>query len=127
MARYDEKGYITELEKNEVFVFGSNGHGAHLGGAAATAVRKFGAIMGQSEGLQGQSYAINTMDSKDEMLSQIERFLEFAKNHPELTFYVTEIGCGIAGYTQSEIAPYFGNVPNNVILPKLFLEVLRRS
>ena len=127
MAKYDENGYITELEGNEIFVFGSNGHGAHLGGAAATAVRRFGAIMGQSEGLQGQSYAINTMDSKDEMLSQIERFLIFAKKHPELTFYVTEIGCGIAGYMQSEIAPFFKDASDNVILPKSFLEVLQRS
>ena len=127
MAKYDENGYITELEGNEIFVFGSNGHGAHLGGAAATAARRFGAIMGQSEGLQGQSYAINTMDSKDEMLSQIARFLIFAKNHPELSFYVTEIGCGIAGYTQSEIAPFFKDVSDNVILPKSFLEVLQRS
>ena len=58
MAKYDEYGLITELNENEVFVFGSNGQGAHLGGAAATAVRKFGAKMGQAEGLQGQSYAI---------------------------------------------------------------------
>lgn len=98
MAKYDKNGYITELEKDEVFVFGSNGQGAHLGGAAATAVRKFGAKMGQAEGLQGQSYAINTMDSENEMSAQIKRFIHFAENHPELKFYVTEIGCGIAGY-----------------------------
>lgn len=67
MAKYDDFGYITELDKNEVFVFGSNGQGAHLGGAATTAVHKFGAKMGQAEVLQGQSYAINTMDFEDEM------------------------------------------------------------
>ena len=49
MANYDKYGFITELDKNEIFVFGSNGQGAHLGGAAATAVYKFGAKMGQAE------------------------------------------------------------------------------
>lgn len=107
MAKYDKNGYITELEKDEVFVFGSNGQGAHLGGAAATAVSKFGAKMGQAEGLQGQSYAINTMDGGEEMAAQIKRFLKFAKEHPELTFLVTEIGCGIAGYSPKQMAPHF--------------------
>ena len=125
MARIDEKGFITELGQNEIFVFGSNGQGAHFGGAAATAFRKFGAKMGQAEGLQGQSYAINTMDSKDEMLRQIERFLKFAEEHQELTFLVTEIGCGIAGYSPEQIAPAFKNVSKNVVLPDSFLEVLK--
>lgn len=109
MANYDKYGFITELDKNEIFVFGSNGQGAHLGGAAAATVHKFGAKMGQAEELQGQSYAINTMDSEDEMYAQIDRFLDFAKSHPELTFLVTEIGCGIAGYSPEQIAPHFKN------------------
>ena len=125
MAKYDENGYITELEKNEVFVFGSNGYGAHNGGAAATAVHKFGAKMGQAEGLQGQSYAINTMDSEDEMFEQIDRFLTFAKNHPELKFLVTEIGCGIAGYSPEQIAPHFKNHSENVGLPDAFIQILK--
>lgn len=124
MAKYDNLGYITELERNEIFVFGSNGFGAHNGGAAATAVRKFGAKMGQAEGLQGQSYAINTMDSEDEMFEQIERFLNFARNHQELTFLVTEIGCGMAGYSPEQVAPSFKRRSKNVILPDAFLEVL---
>ena len=124
MAKYDKNGHITELEKDEVFVFGSNGHGAHLGGAAATAVHKFGAKMGQAEGLQGQSYAINTMDSEDEMFAQIKRFIHFAENHPELKFYVTEIGCGIAGYSPEQIAPKFAYYynQNNIILPESFIK-----
>ena len=121
MANYDKYGFITELDKNEIFVFGSNGQGAHLGGAAATAVHKFGAKMGQAEGLQGQSYAINTMDSEDEMYAQIGRFLDFAKSHPELTFLVTEIGCGIAGYNPEQIGPHFKECPKNVVLPKAFI------
>lgn len=120
MAKYNEDGFITELDEDEIFVFGSNGVGAHLGGAAATAVAKFGAIYGQAEGLQGQSYAINTMDGFEIMAEQVVRFIEFAKEHPELTFLVTEIGCGIAGYTPEEVAPLFKNEPKNVFLPKAF-------
>ena len=120
MATYDEHGFITALDENEIFVFGSNGSGAHLGGAAATAARKFGAIMGQAEGLQGQSYAIDTMDGPDVMREQINRFIDFAAKHPELTFYVTEIGCGIAGYTAEQVGPLFEKAGYNVILPDSF-------
>ena len=124
MARYDEYGYITELDENEVFVFGSNGMGKHFGGAAATAYHKFGAIMGQAEGLQGKSYAIDTMDSEKEMFDEIERFLKFAKENPDKKFYVTEIGCGIAGFTPGQIAPHFKDRTKNVILPEAFLKEL---
>lgn len=121
MAKYDENGFVTELDEGEIFVFGSNGMGAHMGGAAATAVARFGAIYGQAEGLQGQSYAINTMDGFEVMAEQVERFVEFAREHPELTFYVTEIGCGIAGYGPEEVAPLFADVPENVVLPEAFI------
>lgn len=120
MAKYDSNGYITELDENEIFVFGSNGQGFHGAGAAATAVHKFGAKFGQREGLQGQSYAIDTMDGDDEMFAEIDRFLKFAKDHPELKFLVTEIGCGIAGYSPEQIAPHFRDCTKNVILPKNF-------
>lgn len=122
--KLDEYGYITELDENEIFVFGSNSQGFHMSGAAATAVHKFGARMGQAEGLQGKSYAINTMDSEEEMLDQIERFLKFAKEHPGLTFLVTEIGCGIAGYSPEQVAPHFKNHTKNVTLPEAFMNVL---
>ena len=120
MAKYDNNGYIEELDRDEIFVFGSNGFGAHNGGAAATAVAKFGAIYGQAEGLQGQSYAINTMDGFEVMAEQVARFIEFAREHPELTFYVTEIGCGIAGYKPEEVASLFVGAPGNVVLPETF-------
>ena len=120
MAKYNEMGFIEELDEGEVFVFGSNGFGAHNGGAAAMAVKKLGAIYGQAEGLQGQSYAINTMDGFEVMVGQVARFIEFAKEHPELKFLVTEIGCGIAGYTPKDVAPLFKNIPENVVLPKAF-------
>lgn len=118
---------IQSLQPNEVFVFGSNLGGAHGGGAAAVAWRKFGAIMGQGEGLQGQSYAIPTMQGGVETIAPyVDRFIEFAKAHPELTFWVTRIGCGIAGFKDSEIAPLFKNAVglSNVILPQTFWDVL---
>ena len=121
MAKYDENGFIKELDEGEIFVFGSNGFGAHNGGAAAMAVAKFGAIYGQAEGLQGQSYAIDTMDGFEVMKEQVGRFIEFAKEHPELKFLVTEIGCGIAGYSPEEVAPLFADVPGNVVLPEAFM------
>ena len=123
MAKYDERGFITDLNDGEIFVFGSNGYGAHGAGAAAMAVAKFGAVMGQAEGLQGKSYAINTMDGMDVMAEQIERFVKFAKEHPELKFLVTEIGCGIAGYTPEEVVPLFKEVSDNVVLPESFLKL----
>ena len=76
--------------------------------------------MGQAEGLQGQSYAIDTMDGAEVMKEQIDHFIEFAAKHPELTFYVTEIGCGIAGYTPDQVAPFFEKATYNVILPDSF-------
>ena len=91
---------ITELGENEVFVFGSNLAGAHGGGAALLAYRKFGAIWGQGVGLQGQSYGIPTMHGGvDAIKPYVDEFIEFAKTRPDLTFLVTRVGCGIAGFT----------------------------
>ena len=118
---------ITHLEKNEIFVFGSNLAGAHGGGAAWTAYKQFGAIMGQGVGLQGQSYGIPTMHGgPSAILPYVEEFIEFAKQHPELTFLVTRIGCGIAGFTTQEIAPLFvGAIEvENIHLPQDFWEDL---
>lgn len=114
---------ITSLGKNEVFVFGSNKDGLHTGGASALAREKFGAVLGQAEGLQGQSYAITTVGvSEEEMFKSIGRFCYFAKDHPELTFLVTAVGCGSAGYTPYTVAPMFRRAVNlpNVKLPKAF-------
>ena len=112
--------YISELKPNEIFVFGSNLKGMHGGGAAYTAYRKFGAVMGQGTGLQGQSYGIPTMQGGVETIRPyVNDFLAFAQQHPELTFLVTRIGCGIAGFTEEEIAPLFEQAHNltNVVLP----------
>ncbi len=111
---------ITQLEKNEVFVFGSNLAGAHGGGAALLAFRKFGAIWGQGVGLQGQSYGIPTMQGGVETIKPyVDEFIEFAKTHSDLIFLVTRIGCGIAGFTNEEIAPLFcaAHDIENIILP----------
>lgn len=116
--------FITELKADEVFVFGSNLAGMHGGGAAWVAFRKFGAVMGQGVGPQGQSYAIPTMQGGiDTIKPYVDAFIDYAKAHPESFFYVTRIGCGIAGFTDSEIAPLFREAAgvDNICLPESFL------
>lgn len=118
---------ISTLRPNEVFVFGSNLAGRHAGGAARAALHKFGAIMGQGVGLQGQSYAIPTMHGGvDTIKPYVDEFINFAKSHPELKFYVTRIGCGIAGFKDDEIAPLFAEAfgEENIILPKSFADLI---
>ena len=119
--------FITELKENEIFVFGSNLEGMHGGGAARLAYNKFGAIWGQGVGLQGQSYGIPTMHGGvDAIKPYVDEFIEFAKSHPELTFLVTRIGCGIAGFRDEEIAPLFKECieMENVCLPRSFHEYI---
>ena len=118
---------VKSLQDNEVFVFGSNVHGNHNGGAAGYALAYFGAINGQAEGLQGKSYAIPTDGvSEKELYSSICRFCEFAAQHPELTFYVTAIGCGNAGLSPYHVAPMFRRATSlkNVKLPMEFWDFL---
>jgi uncharacterized protein (DUF1810 family) len=123
--------YIDKLLPKQIFVFGSNALGYHTGGASGTARKKFGAIWGQAEGLQGQSYAIPVDYGKDvrkdtEVKSAVERFITFAKEHSELFFLVTRVGCGIAGYQDKEMAVFFKDALElkNVSLPKSFVETL---
>lgn len=119
---------ITSLRPNEIFVFGSNLGGFHGGGAAELAYRSFGAVWGQGEGLQGQSYALPTMvQTVAEMQPYVDRFIVCAQLHPELKFYLTEVGCGIAGFTVNEVAPLFVKaleVPN-IVMPERFFRVLQ--
>ena len=118
---------ITELKQNEIFVFGSNLAGAHGGGAARLAYNRFGAVWGQGVGLQGQSYAIPTMQGGVETIKPyVDEFIRFAMTRPDLKFYVTQIGCGIAGFRVGEIAPLFMDAIDveNVILPKAFVDYL---
>ena len=119
---------ISELKENEIFVFGSNLAGAHGGGATRLAYNRFGAVWGQGVVLQGQSYGIPTMfDGVEAIKPYVDEFIRFAKQHPELKFLVTKIGCGITGFTVDEIAPLFYHAIDckNIILPKVFDDIVQ--
>jgi hypothetical protein len=113
-------------DKTEIFVFGSNEAGRHFAGSALAALRDHGAVNGQAEGLQGQSYGIPTKGMQlqtlplDKIKVYVDEFLEFARHHPELTFHLVAIGCGLAGYSPGQIAPMFRDAPSNVIKPVEF-------
>ena len=122
--------HITELKPNEIFVFGSNLQRYHGGGAARLAMNQWGAVWGQGTGLQGQTYAIPTMQGGiGTIRPYIDQFIKFAQNDPEKTFLVTEIGCGIAGFRPADIAPLFKNAINipNIWLPQRFWEILQKE
>lgn len=130
-ARAYDRPYVPDsigsLKPGEVFVFGSNLAGHHAGGAARAALDRFGAVWGRGTGLQGRSYAIPTMQGGVETIRPyVEEFVAFAASRPELTFLVTRIGCGIASFTDAEIAPLFaGALPlRNVLLPASFVDIL---
>lgn len=121
---------ITHLLPNEVFVFGSNLAGRHGKGAALQARLHFGARYGQAVGPQGQSYAIPTKDQRlhplplNEILTHVLHFIHHANSTPNKKYLVTEIGCGLAHFSPSQIAPMFRKAPANVILPKSFTNAL---
>ena len=117
---------VNVLGENEIFVFGSNAQGMHHGGAARVAYDKFGAEWGNGEGLQGHTYALPTMEGVKSTQAAVGRFIEYAKEHPELKFLVTPVGCGIAGYTPQQIAPMFKEAISleNVYLPVSFWKIL---
>lgn len=119
--------HISDLRENEIFVFGSNLAGMHAGGAARLAFRKFGAVWGQGVGLQGRSYAIPTMQGDVETIRPyVVEFIAFAAARPQLTFLVTQIGCGIAGFSPRQIAPLFepARRVENIFLPACFWDIL---
>ena len=125
--------HVDELREGQIFVFGSNVHGEHNGGAARLAMEKFGAVFGQGEGLQGRSYAIAVTNLPVEkklpleiIAGEVEEFIRFADHNPEMTFLVTRIGCGAAGFSDEEIAPLFAKAYSlpNVYLPAEFWKVL---
>ncbi len=121
-------GQVRELKENEIFVFGSNLSGRHGKGAAKQAMR-WGAKYGQASGLQGRTYGIPTVNATitgkltiHRINVYVQEFIKFAKEHPELHFLVTAVGCGLAGWTAAEIAPLFleATVMKNVSLPREF-------
>ena len=118
---------VNSLADNEIFVFGSNLAGAHGGGAARAAYNRFGAVWGRGVGLQGQSYAIPTMQGGVETIKPyVDDFIRFAAENPQLSFLVTRIGCGIAGFRDADIAPLFAQAIDidNIILPCSFVRCL---
>lgn len=126
---------ITRLKPGQVFTFGSNESGRHGKGAAKTALG-WGAKWGQASGLQGMTYGIPTKDasvrrtlSVDEIRPYVDEFIEFASNNPQLTFLVTEIGCGLAGHKPKDIAPLFHRAVQieNIHLPERFWHKLKQS
>ena len=125
--------FIKEIKDNEVFTFGSNLSGRHGKGAAKTALG-WGAKWGQASGLQGKTYGIPTKDASIrrtlsllEIKPFVDEFIEFAKNNPNLIFYVTEIGCGLAGIKPKEVAPLFIEAKEikNIYLPAKFWHKLK--
>ena len=127
--------HIDKLEDDEVFVFGSNTEGMHAGGAARMAMN-WGAVYGKAFGLQGKTFAIPTVDytrsgkmSIDEIKKYVDEFLDFTIKNKDKKFLVTEIGCGIAGFKVSEIAPLFRKALeySNVYLPERFINYLKEN
>jgi len=126
---------MPDLSVHPVFVFGSNLDGYHGKGAAEFALKRRGAIMGQGEGHQGNSYAIPTKGNLNAfrrfpilplqtIMAHVAVFLMYARSRSDLTFQVTPIGCGLAGYTPEAIAPMFENRPDNVLIPEPFMDAL---
>lgn len=121
----------------QVFVFGSNLSGRHAGGAARAAAEQYGAEEGVGEGLTGDSYALPTVQAEmagplalDEIAAAIGRFIAFAQANSNTRFMVTRVGCGIAGFTDEQIAPLFADAPANCSLPRpwaKFIETTRET
>lgn len=125
----EDPAYNSDPDK--IFVFGSNLAGRHGKGAALWAVKNRGAQYGQGFGEQGMSYAIPTKDANLRVLpldiieNYVKIFLDEARCNPHLTYEVTPIGCGLAGYKPEQIAPLFKDVPSNVELPLVFVNVFK--
>jgi len=129
MIHYHKDGSAPPA--NQIFCFGSNLSGIHGAGAARAARELYGARWGEAEGIMGMSYAIPTVQkqiagalSLDEIRSAIDRFLSFATAHPATSFFVTRIGCGLAGHKDADIAPMFANAPVNCSLPDTWKPII---
>ena len=122
---------INELKENEIFVFGSNTSGIHIEGAAEIALKRWGARWGIGEGKQGNTYTIPTVNGNviaslnlSKIKKYIDKFIEYAKNDKPNIYYVTKIGCGLAGYKIEDIAPLFKKAKNieNIYLSREFYD-----
>lgn len=130
---YHDETIIKALPEDSVFVFGSNLAGTHQGGAAKIAHQHFGAMKGVGRGWSGQSFAIPTMNEHLQQmpLSQIQHYIEdfkiYTQNHPKIKYFITAIGCGVAGYKVEEIAPMFKGISHNVIFPASFRPFVEKT
>lgn len=136
MITYFTPEKIDHLEDNEIFVFGSNANGNHYGGAARVAFDKFGAEWGIGEGLTGNTYALPTLDENMQMVTELNlmksftKFIKFAEENKTKKFYLTKVGCGIAGWTIEGVKrilwaaakAYFleYKLPSNIVIPEEF-------
>lgn len=119
--------FVTALGPRDIFVFGSNLQGQHGGGAARMAFQKFGAQWGVGVGPTGQCYAIPTMHGGVAAVKPyVDQFISYAASHPEMRFLLTRVGCGIAGFRDSEMAPLFNGVQtlSNVTIPREWIPYL---
>lgn len=121
------------LDRRVILVFGSNLRGYHGAGSAEAALAQHGAVMGQARGLQGNSYAIPTKEANiwqsrplGDICKDVREFLAFARKHESWTFNVVKVGCGLAGYKEEQIAPFFHGAPPNVQLPPGWRSILIR-
>lgn len=130
---YHDESIVKSLPEDTVFVFGSNMAGTHAGGAAKTAHLHFGAVKGVGRGWAGQSFAIPTMNEHLQQmpLSQIQHYVDdfkiYTKHHPKTKYFLTSVGCGVAGYKVEEIAPMFKGISHNVIFPASFRPFVEKA
>ena len=119
----NNNGLFKPIPPGAIFVYGANESYINASGAARTAREEYGAGMGRGWGLVGKSFGIPTKDwdintlELDEINHYVQRFIAFARSRPKMSFYVTKIGCGLAGYKEEDIIPMFKDAGPNVILP----------
>jgi len=122
---------ITKLNNNQIFVFGSNELGQHIGGAAKQALEQFGAINGIGEGIQGQSYAFPTLDksfkprSRTKLRVSVYTLYLTCRQNTDKEFLLTAVGTGIAGIPVEKMAKLFRNSPPNLVLPEEFRNIIK--
>ena len=110
---------VYSLGRNEIFVFGSNRLGNHIGGAANVAFREFGASWGVGEGLTSNTYALPTLDEQynqvtmDELYESFVKFLKCVASNQDKLFLLTPVGCGIAGFDTNQVADVFWRAVKN--------------
>lgn len=130
LAGYDYHRDGTQPRPDQIFVFGSNLAGIHGAGAARAAADTYGAIIGVGTGLQGRSFAIPTKDQRIDTLpfgvvsSFVADFKQYATDNPDKKFFLTRIGCGLAGFTDEQIAPLFKGSPFNCDMPTQWAQYL---